>query len=66
MGSYVSLCILMDSNWCLCVPIGPPSFLGILMCLYVSLWVFIGPYSSLWTVMGPIGSLSVVMRRYGS
>ena len=56
MGSYRSLCILIDCN----------GLLVVLICYYTSLWVRIVPFASVWLLMGPYRSLFVIMDSNGS
>ena len=75
MRPYVSLCfliapcvswVLISFDASLCVIMCPYGSLYVLMSLYSSLLVLIGPDASLWIGMGPYGSLYVLMSFYGS
>ena len=79
MFPYRSLFVFIDSNWSLCVFIGPCAFLWVLMGLissnaslyipmgnYKSLRVPTRPYGSLWVFILRFASLRILMGSYGS
>ena len=56
MGPYGSLCVHMDFNGSLWVPIVPCAFL----------WIVMGPYEFLWVLMSRNVSFRVLIGPYGS